>query len=63
MGDLENIRLSAESAVPKSAISSALSVLDEDPLASLTTDSMLSDVVQSVVAIRDVLSALRVMAK
>lgn len=59
VGDLGNIRLSAESAVPKSAISAALSVLDEDPLSSLTTDSMLSDVIGAVVTMRNALSALR----
>ena len=59
VGDLGSIRLSAESAVPKSAISSALSVLDEDPLSSLTTDSMLSDVIGAVVTMRNALSALR----
>lgn len=67
IADLSDIRLSAQDALPKSIssdfvlksqIQDALSAISADPLSGLTYTSMLSDVISSVVVVRNMLSAL-----
>lgn len=67
IADLDDIRLSAQDALPasissnfvlKSQIQGALSAISADPLSSLTYTSMLSDVISSVVVVRNMLSSL-----
>ena len=68
IADLADIRLSAQNALPasissnfvlKSTISAALQPLTAEPLLTLDVMSPLSAVISSVVAIRDMLSALQ----